>query len=192
MFPMLIHGVDPGWQLLWGPSGLWVFVCPDGVLDPCYPIQHPCGLSGGIRSQKRGCSSVALASQESWQASDVRHLGSKFVFKVSKGWDCKNKRKILPKNTDTVSLHLASRCHSPAQNNHQKALQRLCSFTSELSVIWTLPEARVRTLGHRCWPALHWVLWDGTMSNTRHLNCMPSCLNSRKGLLWSMLCYCIF
>ena len=47
-------------------------------------------------------------------------LGSNFIFKVSRGWDCKNKRKKLPKNGDTASLNLVSRCHSPAQNNHQK------------------------------------------------------------------------
>lgn len=47
-------------------------------------------------------------------------LGSNFIFKASRGWDCKNKRKKLPKNGDSVSLDPASKCYSPAQNNHQK------------------------------------------------------------------------
>lgn len=54
---------------------------------------------------------------------ECEKLGSNFIFKDSRGWDCKNKRKKLPKHGDTVSLHLASKCHSPAQNNHQKVPQ---------------------------------------------------------------------
>lgn len=116
---------------LW-PVGLfshWEFV------DPCCPHTAPSGLSGGIRSQKRSCFSVALASQESWQTNNVRILGSKFIFKISKGWSCKNKRNRLPKNADTLSLHLASRCHSPAQNNQQKVCEGF-AHSPELSVIW--------------------------------------------------------
>jgi hypothetical protein len=51
---------------------------------------------------------VALASWESWQTNNVKILGSKFIFKTSKGWSCKNKRKRLPKNADTLTLHLAA------------------------------------------------------------------------------------
>lgn len=52
-------------------------------------------------------------------------LGSNVIFELSRGWDCKNKRKKLPNNGDTVSLNLPSKCYSPAQNNHQEFPQRL-------------------------------------------------------------------
>lgn len=35
---MRVHGVDPGWQLLWGSSGLWDFVFTEGFVDPCCPV----------------------------------------------------------------------------------------------------------------------------------------------------------
>lgn len=147
-FPMLIHGVDHGWQLLWVPSGLR-FYFPWGFHGSMLPNTSPSRWSGGNRSQKRSCFSVTLASWEIWWTNDVKNLGGKFIFKVSKGLDCKNKGKILPKNADTVSLHLPSRCHSPAQKNHQKAPHRLCSVArafNDLNFGWS---SGVRTFGPR-------------------------------------------
>lgn len=141
---MLIHGVDPG--LLWVPLVCGIFVFPEGFLLPQYRTHMDCQV--GLEAKREVVSLLhwhprkagRLAMWKIWEAS----LFSRFP----KGGTAKIRGKYYLR-TQTQCLHLASRCHCPAPNNHQKAPQRLCSFTSQFSELNFAWSFRVRTLGHR-------------------------------------------
>lgn len=108
------------WSRSWIVASAGCF--PEGFLDLLPPNSTHMDCHVGLEAKRSF--SVGLASQKSWQARDVKNLGSKLFSRFPKGGTAKT-RKILPKYVDTVSLHLASRCHSPAQNNHQKLRKNL-------------------------------------------------------------------
>lgn len=78
------------WSRSWIVASAGCF--PEGFLDLLPPNSTHMDCQVGLEAKRSF--SVGLASQKSWQARDVKNLGSKFIFKVSKGRDCKNKENI--------------------------------------------------------------------------------------------------